>query len=124
MEVGSSSSTVSLHQLATVGFHGVHSRDRRIQSLFNNKVFRGKALFTCPKAVLLHLDCTLGSPGEVLKHHTPKPHPKAIKAVSQGLEFRHHYNFRLPRGELYSKAENGWFGARCLPKYFGLILGT
>lgn len=83
-----------------------------------------KGQSTCPKAILLQLDYTLGSPWELLKLHTPKPHPKAIKTESQGLEFRLCYNFRLPMGALYSKAENGWFGVKCLPKYFWLVLGT
>lgn len=65
--------------------------------------------FTNPKVIFLYLDCTSGSPGELLKLHMPELYPIAITAESQGLESSHYYNFRLPLGPLYSKTENGWF---------------
>lgn len=80
--------------------------------------------FNCPKAIFHHLDCTLGSPGELLKIHMPELYPIAIKAVSQGLESRPCYDFRLPMSPLYSKTENGWFEVRCLLKYLWLVLAT
>lgn len=76
---------------------------------------------TNPKVIFLCLDCTSGSPGELLKLHMPELCPRAITAESQGLESRPCYHFRWPLGPLYSKTENGWFEERCLLKYLWLV---
>lgn len=119
MEAGSirSASVISSSLMGFVVY--IQEVEFKVHTMMKPSEERGQ--FTNPKVIFLYLACTSGSPGELLKLHMPELYPIAITAESQGLESRLYYNFRLPLGPLYSKAENGWFEERCLPKYLWLV---